>query len=172
MDIRLLSQRIEQKFSAFSRKMGLPTDIRPAAGAGGVPHAEINELKQELEHMTELYKESLCVWEHEMEVLKSRLAETGYHIRELEKLRGVNATAEQEAAVKNQEITRLFGRVDELKKENAILESDTRILSSQLRKAWQTKPINGVRRHRHGPGSRIIKWLFHPMITARGESHE
>lgn len=172
MDILLLSQRIEQKITAFSRKIGLPDDARPRVAAGEDARPEISQLKQELGDMTNLYEESLRVREHEMELLKSRLAEAGYHTRELEKLHSVNVTAEHEVQIKKQEITRLFSRIDELKKENALLESDTRRMSSQLRIAWQSTPVNGIRRHRHGIGSRIKKWLCHPMITARGASHE
>lgn len=172
MDIRLLSQRIEQKISAFSRTMGLPDNGRPSAAPGQDAVEEINQLKEELEHMTSLYEESLCVWEHEMELLKTRLAETGHHKREVENLRSMKATADEEAGRKNLEIARLFARVDELKKENAVLENDTRRLSSQLRTAWQSAPFDGARQRRHGAARRILQWLFHPMITTRGSSHE
>jgi hypothetical protein len=95
MDISLLSRRIEQ-IAVFSRRLGLPVDSLPAAPV----RPEITELRQELENMTSLYEESLCVWEHEMQLLKTRLAETGNRIRKMETMQNAQAAAAHNAAVK------------------------------------------------------------------------
>jgi predicted nucleic acid-binding Zn-ribbon protein len=164
MDIRILTQRIEHKIAAFSHKIGLPADTHLRLSGGSQTHPEIDQLKQDLGNMSTLYEESMCVWEHEMELLKSRLAETAYHTRELEILRSSKAIADQEIEAKNQEITRLFARVEELKKENELLESDTHRLSTQLRTAWKSTPLNGFARQHKGMISRLKKWLCHQLI--------
>lgn len=70
MDMYQLSHAIERHVASFARAV---TGREAPAAPAPAPAAEVTALQADLHQVTAMFEESLCVWEHEMGLLKARV---------------------------------------------------------------------------------------------------
>lgn len=141
MSMYQLSHAVERRVASFARAM----TGRAAHAARPGDTAEGSVSQEELYQMTALYEESLCVWEHEMGLLQARLARDGELAGEVTRLRAVSDAALCRARRQDEEITRLFARVEGLQRENEQLGREARLLGGQLRAAVRARSADSRR---------------------------